>query len=42
MNEYNTLINKFNKANEDLNKERGQTLDNWNDSVKGFLDKHAG
>ncbi len=41
MNDYNILVNKFNTVNQELNKERTQKINDWNNAIKVFLDKHA-
>ncbi len=39
--EYNDAVNKYNKVNESLNKERSSYLNQWNKKVESFFDKFA-
>lgn len=39
--EINNGIGKFNKSMQDLNKDRAKLIDNWNDTVKRFMDSHV-
>lgn len=39
--EYNEAVQKYNKVNESLNKERSTFLNQWNKKVEGFFDKYA-
>jgi hypothetical protein len=38
INEFNKAINKYNKVNGELNKERQKLLQDWNNTVKRFMD----
>jgi len=40
VNEINTAVNEFNSANKQLNKERQSAVNNWNNTVKNFLDEY--
>ena len=39
--EYNAAVNKFNATNADLNKRRGDLLNQWNKTTDAFLNKHV-
>jgi hypothetical protein len=39
--EYNAAVNKFNSTNTELNKKRGDLLNQWNKSVETFLSNHV-
>lgn len=39
--EYNKIVNSYNLINIEVNKERTEKLNAWNNAVKDFLDKHA-
>lgn len=38
---FNAKLNAFNQTNEQLNKERGKVLDNWNKTADKFVSKHV-
>jgi hypothetical protein len=39
--DYNAMTGSFNKTNDEMNRERSEKLNAWNNAVKAFLDKHA-
>ncbi|MFH0892977.1 MAG: hypothetical protein V2A54_00960 [Bacteroidota bacterium] len=39
--EFNDAVNKFNAVNNELNQTRTQLLNEWNQNVQNFLDKHV-
>ncbi|MCX6247950.1 MAG: hypothetical protein NTW10_09465 [Bacteroidetes bacterium] len=39
--EYNPYLSRFNKVNNEVNRDRSRILDDWNKTVKNFLDKHV-
>jgi hypothetical protein len=40
VNNINNAVNKYNNTNNQVNRERQQTLDNWNKTVKEYLDTY--
>jgi hypothetical protein len=40
VNNINNAVNKYNNTNNQINRERQQTLDNWNKTVKDYLDTY--
>lgn len=40
VNDYNQAVNDFNKANKQINKDREKALDDWNSTVKKYLDDY--
>lgn len=40
VNSINNAVNKYNNTNNQVNRERQQALDNWNDTVKRYLDTY--
>jgi hypothetical protein len=41
VNELNTAGQAYNKTNQELNSQQKKVVDNWNSSVKDFIDKHV-
>lgn len=40
VNDFNEAVNNYNKVNKQTNKDREKVLDNWNNSVKKYLDDY--
>lgn len=40
VNDYNASINNFNQSNELMNKTRSKNINDWNKSIKGFMDRN--
>lgn len=40
INDFNEAVNDYNKVNKQINKDRGKILDNWNGTVKTYLDNY--
>jgi hypothetical protein len=40
VNDFNEAVNNYNKVNKQINKDREKVLDNWNGSVKKYLDDY--
>jgi len=40
VNDYNNAVNNFNNVNKQINKDREKILDNWNGTVKKYLDNY--
>jgi hypothetical protein len=40
VNDFNEAVNNYNKVNKQINKDREKALDNWNGSVKKYLDNY--
>jgi hypothetical protein len=40
VNDFNEAVNDYNKVNKQINKDRERVLDNWNNSVKKYLDNY--
>jgi hypothetical protein len=40
VNNINNAVNKYNNTNNQMNRDRGQALDNWNNTVKRYLDTY--
>ena len=41
INDYNATVNRYNKTLQETNQQRGKVIDDWNNTVKKFLDKHS-
>jgi hypothetical protein len=41
VNDYNASINQYNQLNANINNQRSQVVDNWNNADKQFLDAHT-
>ena len=40
VNDINAAVKTFNTYNNDLNKQRGNNLDGWNNAVKKYMDEY--